>query len=373
MNKGDTNVIPPQMNSLSRKDLKGVLFSLEQNGREWFMDKEESYPKPVQLNSFPPKDLQIVSSLEANDDNQINAASHEDQTMIPHEDWNNGAHILSSKPHLKSFNDTGSSPPPETCTKDELLIQSKVNDTQNCLVLKNAEPRINTVPYSSNGDGKNNAGLRDNLRMISPESSSPFLSEEIQSPTTIASPKLPVLSETSALIEHPLKSEGSRDKGQSKNTPLDIIITHTEDISSSIDNKNSNETSPLRINILQESPNADIFILQKKGDASIEVSLEPEGMGKIDIELTLDRGFINAQINASEIIGKEIIERNLYAILSSLIDEGLNIGSFSVSLRNRQGDMNDDNRKELLETPPTTKTVQIPPALAQNRIISIFI
>jgi flagellar hook-length control protein FliK len=146
-----------------------------------------------------------------------------------------------------------------------------------------------------------------------------------------------------------------------------------EDIFPLINNQHSNENSPLRANILQEPPNADVFVLQKKGDASIEVSLEPEGMGKIDIELTLDRGLINAQINASEIIGKEIIERNLYAILSSLIDEGLNIGSFSISLRKGQGEMNGNNREETSKTLPAIKPVQTPFALSQNRIISIFV
>jgi flagellar hook-length control protein FliK len=114
-------------------------------------------------------------------------------------------------------------------------------------------------------------------------------------------------------------------------------------------------------------------MLPKKGDATIEVSLEPEGMGQIDIELTLDRGVINAQINASEVIGKEIMERNLHAILSALIDEGLNIGSFSVSLRNKQGDVNDNKRQEELKMQPVIKTREIPLGLSHNRIISIFV
>src|SRR4030067_3247146 len=334
----------------------------------------ERISKPVQINSFSPKDLQIVSYLKANDDNQINTGFHEDQIMTVHEDRNNGAHILSAELHLlKAFTDTGSSTPLEANAKDELLIQSKVNDTQNYVVLKNGEPKINTVPYATDGDGKNNTGLRDKLHMISPESSSPVLSEEIQSPTTITSLKLPVLSETSPLIEDPPKSEGSGDKGHNQNTSPETIIMQAEDIFPLINNQHSNENSPLRANILQNHPNADVFVLQKKGDASIEVSLEPEGMGKIDIELTLDRGLINAQINTSEIIGKEIIERNLYAILSSLIDEGLNIGSFSVSLRNRQNEMNGNNREETSKTLPAIKPVQTPFALSQNRIISIFV
>jgi hypothetical protein len=355
--------------SLSSQVVRG-----ETSGMTYKDVANERMSKSVQINSFLPKDLPVVSYIKANDDNQINTKFHENQIMILHEDRNNGAHILSGELRLKAVIDTGSSTSLEANAKGELLTDSKVNDTQNIFVLKNGEPRINTSSYAMDGNGKNNAGLRDKLHLISPESSSPLLFEEIQSPTTITSLKVPIFSETPSLLADPLKGERSNDKVHSKNTPPDIIITQAEDILPSVDNKNSNENTPLRVNILREPMNADIFVLQKKGDACIEVSLEPEGLGKIDIELTLDRGIVNAQINTSESIGKEIIERNLYAILNSLIDEGLNIGSFSVSLRNRQDDMmSDDKRKEVLKTLPEMNTVQIPFALSQDGIISIFV
>jgi hypothetical protein len=354
-----------------------ILLLHDQYKHNWLMDKGDDPVKPVQITSSSPKELQVISPLKANGDNQITIEFHKNQYGILREDTNNDAHSLFGKLYLKVFTDTGSSSPAESYAQGDQLIQSKghavVTDTQKYFVLKNGEQRIDTVPYATGGEGKNNTGLRDKFHMVSPKSSFPILFEEPQFPLSIASLKSPTAGGPAHVIEDPLNGEGSGNKGHNQNTSPETIIMQAEDIFPFINNQNSNENSPLRAHLLRESPNADAFVLQKKGDASIEVSLEPEGMGKIDIELTLDRGLINAQINASEIIGKEIIERNLYAILSSLIDEGLNIGSFSVSLRNRQDEMNGNNREETSKTLPAIKPVQTPFALSQNRIISIFV
>ena len=377
MNKEDNSLIPAQINSSLQKDLTEVLFPREQYEHKWLMDKEDDPVKPVQITSSLPKELQVVSPLEANGDNQITIEFHKNQYRILREDTNNDAHSISGKLYLKVFTDTEASSPLESYAQGDQLIPSKghavVTDTQKYFVLKNGEQRIDTVPYATGGEGKNNTGLRDKFHMVSPKGSFPILFEETQFPFSIVSLKSPTAGGPAPVTEDPLNGEGSGDKGHNQNTSPETIIMQAEDIFPLINNQHSNENSPLRANILQNHPNADVFVLQKKGDASIEVSLEPEGMGKIDIELTLDRGLINAQINTSEIIGKEIIERNLYAILSSLIDEGLNIGSFSVSLRNRQGEMNGNNREETSKTLPAIKPVQTPFALSQNRIISIFV
>jgi len=60
------------------------------------------------------------------------------------------------------------------------------------------------------------------------------------------------------------------------------------------------------------------------------------------------------------------------AILGSLIDEGLNIGNFSVSLQNRQSEMS-NNGNENLNAATAIREVQTPVALSRNNIISIFI
>jgi flagellar hook-length control protein FliK len=348
-----------------------VLFSLEQYEPELLTDKEANYIKPVQMQSPLLKDPSGAASSKTNGNNYINTGFRTNQFMILQGDMNNNAHTISGKLYQNASVDTGSSSSSEA--QGNWLIHSEVTDTSKYSVLKNEDPKINSVPHVADGEGKSNTGLREKLHITDTKGFSPLLFEEIQSPDTPASLKLPAASKTVPLIVNPLKSEESRDKGHGKTTYQDTVIIQAEDTFFLVDNKNRNEHSPLQINTLQEPPHADTFVLPKKGDASIEVSLEPEGMGQIDIELTLDRGVINAQINTSESIGKEIIERNLYAILSSLIDEGLSIGSFSVSLRNRQGNINDNSRKEAANEVPAIKTVQTPLVLSQNRIISIFV
>ena len=76
------------------------------------------------------------------------------------------------------------------------------------------------------------------------------------------------------------------------------------------------------------------FVVTGQDTKSIEVRIEPEGLGKMDIRLILDKGHVNAHINAAESLGKAAVEGNLPGIISKLADEGINIGSFSVSLGN---------------------------------------
>ncbi len=78
------------------------------------------------------------------------------------------------------------------------------------------------------------------------------------------------------------------------------------------------------------------FVVTKQDAKTIEVRIEPEGLGKMDIKLFIDRGHVNAHINASEPVGKEFLEGNLRNIVSKLAGDGISVGSFSVSLRNRK-------------------------------------
>jgi flagellar hook-length control protein FliK len=84
------------------------------------------------------------------------------------------------------------------------------------------------------------------------------------------------------------------------------------------------------------SVSRDTFEVTKKNDTSIEVSIEPDGIGKLDIRLNSDRGVIHARIDASESVGRELIDRNLDSIINTLAGDGINIGSFSINLRGGQ-------------------------------------
>jgi flagellar hook-length control protein FliK len=83
--------------------------------------------------------------------------------------------------------------------------------------------------------------------------------------------------------------------------------------------------------------NDHVFVVTRRDDSSMEVSLKPEGLGKLHLEVNLDRGVINAHIHASDPGGKETIERNLQGILNALSREGFNVGGFSVALRGGRG------------------------------------
>lgn len=76
------------------------------------------------------------------------------------------------------------------------------------------------------------------------------------------------------------------------------------------------------------------FVVTRQDMKSIEVRIEPEGLGKMDIRLVLDKGHLNAHINAFDSSGKQAVEGNLPSIIGKLAGEGINVGSFSVSLKN---------------------------------------
>ena len=68
----------------------------------------------------------------------------------------------------------------------------------------------------------------------------------------------------------------------------------------------------------------------------LAVSLEPEGLGKLNINLSLSHGLVNAQIQATDPTAKSLIESNIQQIMNSLQHEGFNVGGFSVSLKQNE-------------------------------------
>jgi hypothetical protein len=359
------------LKSLSENEMLSLFEQCEDNR---INVKEDNFIDPTKKNPSLMGDLQALSSSKESADDYINPGFRINQFMIFQEDGGNEIYIPSDR---LSFADTGSSSPLKALVQGEQFTPMKdhsvATDTPRQFFLRIIQPRIDTVPYVTGQEGKDNTGLLEKSRIINPKDFSPSKNEEIVPPPAGTSLKSAIVREVSSLVQDLVKKEGTTEKEHGKNQSPDAHITESGDLFPLLDNKNRNENGPLRVQILQEPQKAELFELPKKAGASIEVSLEPEGLGKIDIELTLNRGIVNAQINTSEILSKEIIERNLHAILSSLIDEGLNIGNFSVSLRNRQGDMSESNGKEALKTLPAIKEIGIPVRLTDSRMISIFV
>ncbi len=97
--------------------------------------------------------------------------------------------------------------------------------------------------------------------------------------------------------------------------------------------------------------NNQYFSVKKQTSSSMELSLEPAGLGKLDIELSLNRDRLQGQIMVNDKAGKELIERNLPQLFSDLAREGLQIGGFTVSLKHQGRGQNPVPTRAELEEP----------------------
>ncbi len=66
----------------------------------------------------------------------------------------------------------------------------------------------------------------------------------------------------------------------------------------------------------------------------LQVSLEPDGFGKLDINLSLEQGVLHARIHVADETSRTLLANHQQQILNALAREGLSVGGFSVSLRN---------------------------------------
>jgi flagellar hook-length control protein FliK len=118
---------------------------------------------------------------------------------------------------------------------------------------------------------------------------------------------------------------------------------------------------------------SNTYVITRRSATHIEVSLKPEGLGKLDIEVNFDKGVVNAHISASDPEGKGMIERNIHAILHALDKEGLQIGGFTVAMRDERRDMKDYIKGQSQETYEPQAVRETRPARVSERgMISIF-
>jgi len=81
----------------------------------------------------------------------------------------------------------------------------------------------------------------------------------------------------------------------------------------------------------------DNIVYVIKGSSKLGVSVNHEVLGKLNINLNMDKGILNVHINAAEKVTREFIENNIQHIVDALSKEGVSVGGFSVGLRNRNG------------------------------------
>jgi flagellar hook-length control protein FliK len=94
------------------------------------------------------------------------------------------------------------------------------------------------------------------------------------------------------------------------------------------------ESQHVRVHAENPAENTENSISILKDGDRLAVKLEPDGLGKININLSLDNGKIHAQINVQDSTTKNLIENNMQGIVDALVKEGLTVGGFSVSLNN---------------------------------------
>ncbi|MBI4620055.1 MAG: flagellar hook-length control protein FliK [Desulfobacterales bacterium] len=200
---------------------------------------------------------------------------------------------------------------------------------------------------------------------------------EPQSPLGNASTKSSISEVLSELNKFTALEQPAAGKGKDAGSHTAEIAIKPGSIFPNFDNA-ANSNNVKFAQPIKESPEStyipgNAFIVTRKDDASIDVFLGTKSLGKLHIELTLDKGMINAHINVSDTIGKELIVNNLHNILNTLNNEGLNVGSFSVSLKDKRNEAEDNVGEEDTEAPQSRKEMQLPISYWDMRGVSIFI
>jgi flagellar hook-length control protein FliK len=156
--------------------------------------------------------------------------------------------------------------------------------------------------------------------------------------------KLKILSEPSDITFKRSNSEDSNNNFEHNNNDKNNNLTFqfiSRDKNIPYQPLENNKTFEKSFSHIIDVKERDIHIINKSKDY-LEILVEPEDIGKLNIKLTLQNDSINAKIIAFENAGKEVIERNVLNIIDSLIKEGLNINGLSISLRHRRDEQSLD-------------------------------
>jgi len=117
----------------------------------------------------------------------------------------------------------------------------------------------------------------------------------------------------------------------------------------------------------------DNIVYVIKGNNKMGVSLEHDILGKLNINLSMEKGMLNVHINTSEKTAREFIENNIQYIVDSLAKDGLSVGGFSVGLKNHNDHEGNvfimNNRQESQEQQVINEKAKIS---AINGLVSVF-
>jgi len=117
-----------------------------------------------------------------------------------------------------------------------------------------------------------------------------------------------------------------------------------------------------------------VFQVTRVNAGKLEVTVHPEGLGKLDIEVNLNSGQIHARISASDPQTRDMLQRNLPDIMNALAAEGHTVGGFSVGLRDgREQTQQGPAKQQRAEVQKVTAADILPVRSVNNNIVSIFV
>jgi len=80
-----------------------------------------------------------------------------------------------------------------------------------------------------------------------------------------------------------------------------------------------------------------------KSSTKMGVKVESETLGKLNINVSIEKGLVNIHINSADKAVREFVENNMQQIVDSLSKNGVSVGGFSVGLRNNNNNESDEN------------------------------
>jgi flagellar hook-length control protein FliK len=120
----------------------------------------------------------------------------------------------------------------------------------------------------------------------------------------------------------------------------------------------------------------DKIVYIVKGKNRLSVTVEHENLGKININLSLEKGMVNVQINTSDNAIREFVENNIHQIVDSLSKNDVNVGGFSVALKNhKDGEKNDNGNgnANITDNEKVKEYVKGPETIRENSgLVNIF-
>ncbi len=100
--------------------------------------------------------------------------------------------------------------------------------------------------------------------------------------------------------------------------------------------------NPLKVSGFNEL--LDSVVYAARGNNRIGVTVEHEQFGKLQVNVSMDKGSVHVHIHTSDKIVREFVENNVQEIINSLSEDGISVGEFSIALKDNNGrDRFDDN------------------------------